>query len=76
MHLVTLPGSIEIRVNPKDHRPIHVHVFDGVNAEALMELDGSIYAGTVSAKARKAAFVWVLANANIIDAAWKKVGNP
>ena len=41
-----------------------------------MELDGSIYAGTVSAKARKAALVWVLANANIINAAWKKVGNP
>jgi len=75
MRLVWIPPNIEIRLNSRDHRPIHVHVYEGVDAEALMELDGSVYAGTVSTKATRAAKAWVLANERPIRAAWKKVGN-
>lgn len=49
MPRVTKVGNIELRINPGDHHPAHVHVFCGDEEVVLVIADGAIYVGSASA---------------------------
>lgn len=48
MPRVAFIAGVEIRINPGDHHPAHVHVFCGDDEVLLIIDDGSVYAGTAS----------------------------
>ena len=42
-------NNVEIRINPSEHHPAHVHVFCGDDECLLLIADGSVYAGAAAA---------------------------
>lgn len=67
--LVSFDG-IEIRMNTRDHLPVHVHVFHR-DCEAIVLVDnGDVYAGEIAGHALAAARVWVAENREQLHVLW------
>lgn len=62
--------GIEIWMNTRDHLPAHVHCSFRDEEVVVVIADGSIYAGSMSARALKACRDWIAANRDNLVQRW------
>jgi hypothetical protein len=66
-------GGFRIVMYFEDHNPPHVHVV-AADFEALVSIaDGAIFRGSIPAKFRQAAQVWIEANRKALLAKWQEL---